>query len=68
MVDYVDDRFELYKLALKKVREAGYKPTKDRVWDQYVALAVSYQLPRYFLEKHDFERYWRMLEKEAVAL
>ncbi len=56
---------ELYKLALKKVREAGYKLTKDRVWDQYVALVMSCQLPRYFLEKHSLRNtgeYWRRRE------
>ena len=60
---YLDDRFELYKLALKKVREAGYAPTRDRVWDQYVTLAVKHNLPKYFLEKHDFETYWEALKE-----
>ena len=65
-MDDHDDRLELYKLALKKVREAGYKPTKDRIWDQYVSIAMRQSLPRYFLEKHSFEKYWQMLEKEVI--
>lgn len=65
-VDDHDDRLELYKLALKKVREAGYETTKDRVWDQYVSLAMRHCGTGYFLKKHDFEKYWQILEKEVT--
>jgi hypothetical protein len=55
-----DDRFELYKLALKKVKEAGYPVTKNRVWDQFVSIAFRCGL-RECLKPHDSEPYFQRL-------
>ena len=60
-----DDRMELYKLALKKVKEAGYPVTRDRVWDQFVSIAVRSGL-RELLEPHKSDPYFEQLRKEGL--
>lgn len=56
MPELDSDRLQMYRLAIKKVREAGYPVTKDRIWDQFVSLCVSTGMG-YCLAKHKIEPY-----------
>ena len=54
---------EAYRVAIKKVKQAGYPLTKDRIWDQYVTIAMGSGW-RKLLEKHRTEDYLEVLEEE----
>ena len=60
-----DDRMELYRLSARKVAEAGYPATKDRIWDQFVSIAVRSGL-RELLEPHKSDPYLSQLRKEGL--
>ena len=47
---------ELYRLSARKVAEAGYPVTRDRVWDQFVSIAVRSGL-RELLKPHRSQIY-----------
>lgn len=53
-----------YRMAIKKVKECGYPLTKDRIWDQYVTIAMGSGI-RSLLEKHRIDDYLSYLEQEA---
>lgn len=52
------DKLAMYQLALKKVKQLGYPVTKDRIWDQYVALSMGSGIPS-LLSKHKSDLYLR---------
>lgn len=54
------DKLEMYRLAIKKVKEAGYELTKDRIWDQYVTICMGTGMGC-CLSKHKIEPYLREL-------
>jgi len=60
-----DDRMELYRLSARKVAEAGYPATKDRIWDQFVSIAVRSGL-RELLKPHKSDPYFEQLKKEGL--
>ena len=60
-----DDRMELYRLSARKVAEAGYPVTRDRVWDQFVSIAVRSGL-RELLKPHKSDPYFEQLRKEGL--
>ena len=60
-----DDRMELYRLSARKVAEAGYPTTKDRIWDQFVSIAVRSGL-RELLKPHKSDPYFEQLRKEGL--
>lgn len=62
----MEDRYLLYKMAVKKVSELGFDMTKDRVWDQFVNLCISYGM-KSCLEPHKFQPYWERLQAEGIV-
>jgi len=60
-----DDRMELYRLSARKVAEAGHPATKDRIWDQFVSIAVRSGL-RELLKPHKSDLYLSQLRKEGL--
>lgn len=61
------DILEGYRLAIKKTRQAGYPLTKDRIWDQYVAMAMASGM-RTLLQKHRIEDYLVYLQEERYPM
>ena len=58
------DKLACYRIAIKKVKERGYPLTKDRIWDQYVNIAL-YSGIRDLLSKHRIEPYLDYLRQEG---
>ena len=59
-----DDRLELYRLAARKVKETDYLPTKDRVWDMFVSIAIRHY-PE-CIKSHNSKPYFEALKKEGL--
>lgn len=57
-----DDRLEMYKLAAKRCKEQGYPLTKDRIWDQVVALSIRAGM-KHILEPHNAKPYFEELKQ-----
>ena len=57
------DRLDVYRIAARRVQKAGYQLTKDRLWDEYVTLAMQSGM-RGLLDKHRIEPYLRALGME----
>ena len=51
-----------YIRSAKASKAAGYRPTKDRIWDQYVHSAAVHGM-RELLEPHKFEKFLPMLRE-----
>lgn len=59
-----DDRMELYRLSARKVAEAGYPTTKDRIWDMFVSIGIRHY-PE-LLKPHRSQIYFEQLLKEGL--
>lgn len=59
-----DDRMELYRLSARKVAEAGYPATKDRIWDMFVSIGIRHY-PE-LLKPHKSDPYFEQLRKEGL--
>ena len=35
------NKLNIYRIAMRRVQEAGYPLTKDRLWDEYVTIAIQ---------------------------
>ena len=61
-----DDRMELYRLSARKVAEAGYPTTKDRIWDMFVSIAIRHYPDPELLKPHRSQIYFEQLRKEGL--
>lgn len=59
------DKLALYQIAIKRVKEAGYPLTRDRIWDQYVSIAMRSGM-RGLVDRHWIEDYLDELGVEVA--
>lgn len=56
------NKLDVYRIAARRVQKAGYPLTKDRLWDEYVTIAMQSGM-RGLLDKHRIEPYLELLGK-----
>lgn len=56
------DRLEMYKLAAKRAKEEGHELTKDRIWDQYIAISFRHGV-KYLVKPHNDKPYFDELKR-----
>lgn len=59
-IELDQDKLDVYCMAARRVQRAGYQLTKDRLWDEYVSVALQSGM-RGLLDPHRIEPYFSFL-------